>query len=150
MIRRVLLLIICFLLVIGIIKLWHENEYQKKEIEKLKKILEDFEKRVEKIEKGKATFIMTAYTSSRDECDDTPFITASNKRVRWGIIAMDKKYPLGTKVYIPYFKKTFVCEDRGGAIRGNKIDIWMPSKKMAIEFGRRKLIAYVIKEGKDD
>lgn len=86
----------------------------------------------------------TAYTSSREECDDTPFITASGKRVFWGVIAADPKFPFGTKIYIPYFQKTFIVLDRGGAIKGNRIDIWMSDKKSAIEFGKRKLEIYIL------
>ena len=102
--------------------------------------------RFEKIERGRREVIATAYTSSREECDDTPFITASGKKVRWGIIAADKSIPFGTKVYIPYFKQTFVVEDRGGAIKGNRIDIWMEKKEDAIKFGKRKLVVYILGE----
>jgi len=102
--------------------------------------------RFEKIERGRREVIATAYTSSREECDDTPFITASGKKVRWGIIAADKSIPFGTKVYIPYFKQTFVVEDRGGAIKGNRIDIWMEKKEDAIKFGKRKLVIYILGE----
>jgi 3D (Asp-Asp-Asp) domain-containing protein len=41
---------------------------------------------------------------------------------------------------------TYVCEDRGGAIKGNKIDIYMLTKKEAFEFGRRNLMAQVVSE----
>jgi 3D (Asp-Asp-Asp) domain-containing protein len=114
-----------------------------KEIDKLKIETETLKKKIEKILQGKMEVLATAYTSSRKECDDTPFITASNKKVRWGIVAMDK-VPFGTMVYIPYFKKTFVVEDRGGAIKGNRIDIWMSNRNDAIKFGRKKLIVYVL------
>ncbi len=117
---------------------------QKVQIEELRKNFEKLQERVEKIEQGKNEFIFTGYSSTREECDDTPFITASNKRVRWGIVGMDRKYPFGTKLYIPYFRQVFVCEDRGGAIEGNRVDIWFPSKEAALKFGRKKLVAYVI------
>lgn len=89
-------------------------------------------------------FIATAYSSSSDECDSTPFITASGQRVRWGIVAADKKYPFDTKIYIPYFQQVFEVQDRGGAIKGNRIDIWFPSKEAAIKFGVKKLVCFVI------
>ena len=38
----------------------------------------------------------------------------------------------------------FRCEDRGGAIKGNKIDIYMETKAEAFAFGRRNLTARVI------
>ena len=40
---------------------------------------------------------------------------------------------------------TYVCEDRGGAIKGNHFDIYMETKKQAFAFGRRNLIARVVK-----
>jgi 3D (Asp-Asp-Asp) domain-containing protein len=39
---------------------------------------------------------------------------------------------------------TFVCEDRGGAIKGNKVDIFMKTKAEAFAFGRRNLTAKVV------
>jgi 3D (Asp-Asp-Asp) domain-containing protein len=122
-----------------LVNLQNFNRFLKTLEEQYKKL----ELRIKKIEQGKREVLATAYTSSYEECDDTPFITASNKRVRWGFIAMDK-VPFGTKVYIPFFKKVFVVEDRGGAIRGNRIDIWMPDRKDAIKFGKKKLIVYVL------
>jgi len=47
--------------------------------------------------------------------------------------------PFGTKLYIPYFDQHFVCEDRGGAIKEGKLDIYMKDLDKALEFGRRKL-----------
>lgn len=68
-------------------------------------------------------------------------ITASGERVREGIVAMDKRFPFGTEVIID--GKTYVCEDRGGAIKGNKIDIYVPSHAEAIKRGRVHKTAYI-------
>lgn len=54
-------------------------------------------------------------------------------------IACPPHLPLGTEVYIPYFGQTFVCEDRGGAIKGRRLDVYMTSRKRALQFGRRTL-----------
>jgi 3D (Asp-Asp-Asp) domain-containing protein len=81
--------------------------------------------------------MITAYSSSPDETDDTPFITASNKYVRDGIIA-NNLLPFGTKVRIPalYGDKIFVVEDRMHKRKPNhQFDIWFPSKQLAINFG---------------
>jgi 3D (Asp-Asp-Asp) domain-containing protein len=136
------ILILTLLLSVVIYTVSKIKNYEQ-EINRLKIETETLKKKIEKILQGKIEVLATAYTSSRKECDDTPFITASNKKVRWGIVAMDK-VPFGTKVYIPYFKKTFVVEDRGGAIKGNRIDIWMSNRKDALKFGRKKLIVYVL------
>jgi 3D (Asp-Asp-Asp) domain-containing protein len=109
--------------------------------EKIKKI----ESEIKKIQQGRLEVWATAYTSSREECDNTPFITASGKKVFWGVIAADKKYQFGTNIYIPYFRKIFIVLDRGGKIKGNHIDIWMPDRDMALNFGRKKLIVYVVR-----
>lgn len=88
--------------------------------------------------------IATAYSSTIEECDSTPFISASGKRVFWGMIAMGKEWKFGTRVFIPYFGKVFTVLDRGGAIRGNRIDIWMKSKEEAINFGVKRLKVYIL------
>jgi len=80
---------------------------------------------------------VTAYASVPEETDDTPFITASGKFVQDGIIA-NNLLPFGTKVRIPklYGNKVFTVEDRMASYKSNyHIDIWMPSKPLAIKFG---------------
>lgn len=86
--------------------------------------------------------VITAYSSSRDETDSTPFITASNTRVRDGVVAANS-LPFGSKIMIPeiFGNKVFVVEDRTHPRYGNRIDIWMPSKNLALQFG--KVIAEV-------
>ena len=83
--------------------------------------------------------IITAYSSTPDQTDDTPFITASNTHVRDGIIA-NNMLPFGTKVRIPelYGNKVFVVEDRMNRKKGNyHVDIWMPDRPSAITFGAK-------------
>jgi 3D (Asp-Asp-Asp) domain-containing protein len=46
---------------------------------------------------------------------------------------------MGTKVYIPMFKKVFVVDDVGGAIKGKRLDIYMNTYKQAMDFGIRDL-----------
>lgn len=66
--------------------------------------------------------------------------TASGKFVTRGLIAADRKVlPLGTRVRIeagPYSGEYLVA-DTGGAVRGRKIDIWVPNTGEAMKFGRR-------------
>ena len=141
--RLLLVLIFAFLigytLFLGVKVINVSKRYQELETR-----TDELEKKLKEIQGRKITVIATAYTSSRRECDDTPFITASGKKVFWGVIAADPKFPFGTKIYIPYFKKTFIVLDRGGAIKGNRIDIWMANRKDAIKFGKKKLTAYVL------
>jgi 3D (Asp-Asp-Asp) domain-containing protein len=66
--------------------------------------------------------------------------TASGVHVRKGIIAADRRVlPIGTKVRLEsgsYSGEYEVC-DTGGAIRGKRIDVWVPSSREAMRFGRR-------------
>ncbi|MGL6105790.1 SH3 domain-containing protein [Romboutsia sp.] len=67
-------------------------------------------------------------------------ITATGTVPKWGTIAVDPSViPYGTKVYIPMFDKVFIAEDCGGAIKGNKIDIFMNSSQETNSFGRRNI-----------
>ena len=72
-------------------------------------------------------------------------ITATGTVPRWGTIAVDPSViPYGTKVYIPQFDQYFIAEDCGGAIKGNKIDIFMNSESQCINWGRRTIDIYIV------
>ena len=79
---------------------------------------------------------VTAYSSTPEETDDTPFITASGSTVREGVVATNL-LPFGTKVLIPeYFgERVFVVEDRMHSRKTKNLDIWMASKQEAKKFG---------------
>ena len=91
------------------------------------------------------TYTVTAYTAGKESTgkssgDKDYGITASGKRVKENhTLACPKSIDFGTKIYIPYFDNTFVCEDRGGAIKNLRLDVYMNSYKDAIEFGKRDL-----------
>ncbi len=86
------------------------------------------------------TVWITAYSSTPEETDDTPFITAKGTLVRDGIIAANF-LPFGTKVKIPslFGDKIFVVEDRMHRRKTNNVDIWMPTKMDALRFGAHKV-----------
>ncbi|MCL1888285.1 MAG: 3D domain-containing protein [Kiritimatiellaeota bacterium] len=65
-------------------------------------------------------------------------LTASGAKARRGTVAADASVPFGTVVRIPEYGYGRV-EDRGGAIKGNKLDLWFPSHKKALEWGSRTL-----------
>ncbi len=68
--------------------------------------------------------------------------TASGRFVTKGIIAADRRVlPLGTRVHVQSgsYSGEYLVADTGGAIRGRKIDIWMPSTREAMRFGRQKV-----------
>ncbi|HXF43944.1 MAG TPA: hypothetical protein VNK70_00475 [Candidatus Paceibacterota bacterium] len=81
--------------------------------------------------------ILTAYSSSPDETDDTPFVTASGTITRDGVIA-NNCLPFGTEVRIPeiFGDKIFVVEDRKHPRYSCEwFDVWYPSKSEAKSFG---------------
>ncbi|MDP3974863.1 MAG: hypothetical protein Q8P88_01055 [Candidatus Jorgensenbacteria bacterium] len=79
---------------------------------------------------------VTAYSSTPEETDNTPFITARNTEVRDGIVAANF-LPFGTKLRIPehFGDKVFTVEDRMHRRKTNFVDIWMPTKEEAKQFG---------------
>ena len=71
--------------------------------------------------------VMTAYTSTPDQTDDSPFIAASGKHVYDGMLAANW-LPFGTKIKIPelYGDKIFTIDDRMNKRYGyGRMDIWL-------------------------
>lgn len=87
--------------------------------------------------------ITTGYSSTPDQTDDSPHITASGVYVRDGIIAANF-LPFGTEVKFPtlYEDKIFVVEDR--MKNNHQVDIWFPTREQALEFGVKKLPMLII------
>ena len=94
-------------------------------------------------------FNTSAYCSCSKCCGKQTGITSSGaKASSWYTVAAGKGYPVGTIIYIPYFKDKpnggwFVVQDRGGAISNNKLDIYMGTHNQALQFGRKSLECYV-------
>lgn len=90
--------------------------------------------------------IVTAYSSSIFETDDTPTITAAGTEVRDGIVA-NNLLPFGTKVRLPkiYGDKIFVVEDRMNRKKGYyHFDIWFSSYGEAKSFGAQNTYLEVL------
>lgn len=84
--------------------------------------------------------LITAYSSTVWETDDTPFITASGKAVRDGVVA-NNLLPFGTKIRIPslYGNKIFTVEDRMHWSKSDyQVDIWFPETWQAVDFGVKR------------
>lgn len=93
---------------------------------------------------GKFAISATAYTAAADECGNSRGITASGVKVKENqTLACPPQFPFGAKIQIDGMG-TFVCEDRGGAIKGNHFDIYMQTKSQAFAFGHRTLLAEVV------
>jgi len=64
-------------------------------------------------------------------------ITASGSRAQRGTIAADTRLlPMGTVLYVPGYGWGRV-EDRGGAIKGHRLDLYFDSHREALEWGRQ-------------
>lgn len=76
--------------------------------------------------------------------------TAMGTRARVGAVAVDPKViPLGSKLYIESMDgfPTYgyaTAEDTGGAIKGNRIDLFYSTNSQALRFGRRNVKVYVL------
>ena len=102
-----------------------------------KKIVESLFPSSDQVQRGLIAEVwVTAYSSTPEETWGDPFITASGERVRDGIIATNF-LPFGTEVQMPdlFGDKIFVVKDRMAKRKTNFVDIWMPSKQEAINFG---------------
>ncbi len=97
----------------------------------------------------------SAYDLSYQSCGKRPGdrgygVTASGMRAQRGVVAVDPKViPLGTKLYIESADGSFVygyaiAGDTGGAIKGNRIDLFMDSYSECMQFGRRAVNVYII------
>lgn len=104
----------------------------------------------------RGTFTVTAYTAGPESTGKRPGdpaygITASGAEVEEGrTIAADwKVLPPGTRVYIEDVGER-VVEDKGGAIKGQKIDLYIADLDEALEWGRQEKALYVIEWGKEE
>ncbi len=76
--------------------------------------------------------------------------TASGKPVARGLIAADPSVlPLGTRVRVEAgsFSGEYEVADTGGAVKGHRIDIWTPTAREALQFGRRVVKLTVLSFG---
>lgn len=86
-----------------------------------------------------ALTLLTAYSSSVDETNGNPNITASGARTHWGVVAANH-LAIGTKIKIPslFGDKVFTVLDRMHPKNYGKIDVWFPSKSQALQFGVKR------------
>ena len=96
-------------------------------------------------------FKITAYTAGYESCGKLPDdplygITATGKRVRENhTIASDwDVLPPGTKVRIEGLTHIYTVEDRGGAVRGKHIDLYIEDLDEALQWGVREREVYLV------
>lgn len=85
--------------------------------------------------KSLGTFKLTAYCACSQCCGKCDGITASGTKAKAGrTIAVDPSlFPYGTELIID--GHTYVAEDCGGVIKGNRIDIYFDTHQEALNFG---------------
>lgn len=89
----------------------------------------------------------SAYTHTDEGCD---FITSTGSRVHVGTVAVDPRYiPYGTRMFIMARSGSYVygiseAEDCGGAIKGDRVDLYLPTYEACMEFGRRVCTVYYL------
>ena len=94
-----------------------------------------------------ATVRATAYTQTDPGCD---WLTATGTNVRRGTVAVDPRYiPYGTRMFImtpsgSYIYGIAVAEDCGGDIKGDRMDLYLPTYEACREFGRRVCTVYFL------
>jgi 3D (Asp-Asp-Asp) domain-containing protein len=76
-------------------------------------------------------------------------LTASGKGISYNggrFVAADKGLPFGTRLLVPGYNDGNPVEviDRGGAIKGNKLDVFFPSHDQAKQWGRRRVMVQVL------
>ena len=92
---------------------------------------------------GGTVYKITAYCPCRKCCGKTNGRTASGTTATAGrTVAASSKFAFGTKLNIG--GHVYTVEDRGGAINGNKIDIFVNTHAEALQWGVRYLSVSVV------
>ncbi|MBP1931212.1 3D domain-containing protein [Ammoniphilus resinae] len=134
------------------INLPEKNEKQQNKTAKItmasKKSLPEYSKVI--------TAISTAYTSAPSENGKWGAVDYFGNPLKLGTIAVDPKViPLGTKVFIEGYSSDVlpsggmyaVASDVGGKVKGNRIDIFLPTtSKKAWTFGKQNVKVYLLGE----
>jgi 3D (Asp-Asp-Asp) domain-containing protein len=113
----------------------------------LHRFVADNSQRLKSYERKKVLTV-TAYSPRAQECDADPHITATNRRVRPGIIAVsrdlfDKGWVFGRKVYIKGMG-VYTIDDLMHQRKTNQIDVFMPETGKAVRFGVQTMEVFLL------
>ena len=95
----------------------------------------------------KEQFVATAYTHTDDGCN---MITATGTTVRKGTVSVDPTMiPYSTRMFIvtndgKYVYGIATAEDCGGAIKGNRLDLYFPTEDECWQFGVKSCTVYFL------
>lgn len=114
------------------------------QVQKARDILDNvFGQPVEPDELQTVSVTITAYSSTVDQCDSTPYIAANNKPVRVGTLALSrdllKEFGIeyGQRVLIPGYG-VFEVRDTMNARWQRRVDIWESDRQAARMFGKQQ------------
>ena len=87
---------------------------------------------------------VTAYCPCPKCCGEySDGVTACGYKIRPGdtFVAADRRYPFGTEILIPGYSNSQPVQvlDRGGAIKGNRLDVFFATHQEALEWGVKYL-----------
>ena len=86
------------------------------------------------------TMVATAYCTCPKCCGPAAHgVCADGTPAKGKIIAAPKSIPFGTVLSVPGYG-TAIVHDRGGAIKGNRLDLLFASHKAARQWGRREVV----------
>jgi 3D (Asp-Asp-Asp) domain-containing protein len=86
---------------------------------------------------------ITAYSVTYEDCGKIDGITSSGEEIYEGVVASDPEIPFGTRLWIEGIGEV-VVKDRGGAIHGDLLDLYIPNPEEAKKFGRQKRRVYFL------
>ena len=95
----------------------------------------------------KAEFRTTAYNHMDAGCD---MITATGTTVRVGTVAVDPTLvAYGTRMFVisndgSYVYGIATAEDCGGGIKGNQLDLYMPTREQCFQYGKKLCTVYFL------
>lgn len=141
-IARIFVYIVMLLLITTNIWQYQENKALKQQIKELMIMVTADREEIPEPVRGNfersrslGEFKISHYCACKKCCGKNDGITATGTRAREGhTIAVDPEViPLGSEVIIE--GKTYIAEDTGGSIKGNKIDIYVASHQEALRLG---------------
>ena len=130
------------------------KEQQLKEVDSLQNQIQGLAKSLELFTHGKP-LVFTAYNALSSQTDDTPTITASNKRIFPGVLALSRELlkPYNQNAEIAYGDTVWAViplqvEDTMHRRWQNRADIFMLDYRQALAFGKRRGYLYHVSSAK--
>lgn len=138
---------------VEIIRINNYKKYLKKQMER--ELFKEKLRQQKEMNSKKIKIVATAYTSNCKGCTGKTYtgydVHHTVKYNGLNIIATDNNIiPLKSivKIDTKYASFKAIVLDRGGGIKGNKIDLLVDTYNNAIKFGRQNVVVTILKEGK--